>query len=255
MSQNQEERIKDMIGEIQPAAGARDRILEEIYRKAREESEIRGEAQSDSHAVAPIPGKKAFGKLAWMKWALPVAAGLALVLLAANLWPGLFQKPSVSTAFPTDSETPLAKTLSPASTQEALTATPPLALVGNPFRQVEGPGDFEKELGFSLQPPAGAEKAEYYVVDGQRAQISFSLAQHEYDLQAFKGEEESSLYYGEEDSRSVLDPVTGDVLIRYRDEATFSCLISWKRKEIQYGLYNSDGASEEAMRKIYEAIK
>ena len=101
MIDNKEDRIRESIDQIEPAAGAKERMLENIRRKAAAQAELPKETEIKTSQSAEISrvneekpkraGKTAKSSgTAWLlRWALPIAACLCLLTLGVlKLLPG-----------------------------------------------------------------------------------------------------------------------------------------------------------------------
>lgn len=168
--------IKKSFEQIQPEAGARERMYANILKKAGEQEckEVKG--------VAPkrrtIP--------AWQRWC-GLAACLALIAAASLSLPSSVSRPDQS--------------------------DPPV-LVGSPVEDVAGPQDFAQTLGFSIDAPEGAEDVQYNIFDGEIARVRFSLDGHSYTYQAAQLEGNFSGMTGEAVGSVSIDAEFGGVLDR-----------------------------------------
>ena len=141
MNQN---KIKKALEEIEPAPGARERMYQNILRKAAEQQTAPKEEN-----ITVFPARR---PSQWKRWG-SLAACLALVLAVGLLLPRLRNS---------DIEPP----------------GPPV-MVGSPYEDVAGPEDFAK-LGFTIAAPAEAEDLYYYILDGEIAGVDFALNGHSY---------------------------------------------------------------------------
>ena len=145
MNQN---KIKKALEEIEPAPGARERMYQNILRKAAEQQTAPKEEN-----ITVFPARR---PSQWKRWG-SLAACLALVLAVGLLLPRLRNS---------DIEPP----------------GPPV-MVGSPYEDVAGPEDFAK-LGFTIAAPAEAEDLYYYILDGEIAGVDFALNGHSYTYRA-----------------------------------------------------------------------
>lgn len=213
--------IKKSFEQIQPEAGAQERMYANILKKAAAQSENQA-AEQQYTEVKRVPQKRRTIP-AWQRWC-GLAACLALIVAASLSLPKLVSRPGQS--------------------------NPPV-LVGSPIEDVAGPQDFAQTLGFSIDAPEGAEDVRYNIFDGKIARVRFSLDGHSYTYEAAPLEVD---LYGTTDEAvgSVsLDAEFGAVL----DRLSMDCWrASWSNAGVSYYLSNTDGASEEAVTAAARAL-
>lgn len=202
--------IKRAFDEIEPEAGARERMYANILEKtARMESGIVEQPVKDTDSETtpkrrPLP--------MWRRWG-SLAACLAIVIAIGAALPRFFDRTE-----PDD----------------------PPVMVGSPFEDVDGPEGFEK-LGFAIDAPEGAEDVTYCVYDGTIAWVDFTLDGHEYSYEAARLDGNFSRADGE---------AMGSVSLNAAYDATLDRLspdtwrAHWSRDGVSYYLTNFDGAEE-----------
>ena len=213
--------IRNSFEQIQPEAGARERMYANILRKAGAQRE--NQAGSQEHAEAKGIPQKRRTIPAWQRWC-GLAACLALIVAAGLFLPNLVSHPA---------------------------ETAPPVLGGSPIEDVAGPQDFAQTLSFSIDAPEGAEDVRYNIFDGKIARVRFSLDGHSYTYEAAPLEMD---LYGTTDEAvgSVsLDAEFGAVL----DRLSVDCWrASWSNDGVSYYLSNKDGASEEEITEVAQIL-
>ena len=206
-----ENEIKKAFDEIEPEAGARERMYANILKKA---------AAQEEHKVVELSVEKSGGTAGqkrrpapvWRRWG-SLAACLVLVLAACVILPRL--------------------------TDQGELSDPPV-MVGSPFKDVAGPEDFEK-LGFTIDAPEGAENRYYCIYDGEIARVDFTLDGHEYSYEAAKLDGNFSRAEGDAVGSVSLNAEYGAVLDRLSPDTWRA---HWNRDGVSYYLTNFDGAAE-----------
>lgn len=112
---NENNSFKEIIDKIEPEDGARERMLNNIKRKAIEQQ------------AAQKPAKKSSAFMKIARWALPAAACLAIAVVGFNVVPRLVSPPVESSGVE----------------------------IPNPFQTVNSADDFEQQLHFRADAPAG----------------------------------------------------------------------------------------------------
>lgn len=213
--------IKKSFEQIEPEAGARERMYANILKKAAAQSE--NQVAEQQHTEVKRAPQKRRTIPAWQRWC-GLAACLALVVAASLSLPNLVSHPGES--------------------------DPPV-LGGSPIEDVAGPQDFAQALGFSIDAPEGAEDVLYNIFDGKIARVRFSLDGHSYTYEAAPLEVD---FYGTTDEAvgSVsLDAEFGAVL----DRLSMDCWrASWSNDGVSYYLSNKDGASEEEITEVAQIL-
>ena len=208
-----EKKIKASIDAIEPEAGAKERMYQNILKKA------------SVPAEKPVEPKKK--SVPFVHYALPIAACLCVMLFAlARFLPG---SPS---AEPTENG----------------------VMGGNPFVEVENADDF-KALSITLDAPDGAQAVSYAVIDGEIAEVRFTLDGKSYLARASAQEGDFSGLYGRESGAETVDAKTNAVLVRVDlDTGTYQ-KITWTNGRVNYCLYGTDGADTPQVLAVYEALK
>lgn len=112
---NENNSFKEIIDTIEPADGARERMLNNIKRKASEQQSVQ----------KPVKKTSPFTKIA--RWALPAVACLAIAAVGISVVPRFVSPPVESSGVE----------------------------IPNPFLTVNSADDFEKKLNFRTDAPAG----------------------------------------------------------------------------------------------------
>ena len=207
--------VRRAFDEIEPEAGARERMYANILKKAAAQQGAQPPAEPPAEAA---PAEKRQPKRVvplWRRWG-SLAACLMLVAAACVALPRLWNG-----AEPSD----------------------PPVLGGSPFEDVSGPEDFER-LGFVLDAPEGAEDVSYTIVDGQIARVDFTLDGHVYTYEAAELEGNFSRAEGEAVGSVSLSAEYGGVLDRLSAD---SWRAHWTRDGVSCYLTNFDGAAEDAV--------
>ena len=129
-----EKRIQDAINSVEPEAGAKERMYQNILKKAQQQS---------APAEASVEKKKK--PIPFVRYALPIAACFCLLVIGLTRF-----LPGSSPVSPDSS-----------NLQD-----------GNPFVEVDGSDDF-LSIGIRLEAPSDAENTVYTIIDGQIAEIRF----------------------------------------------------------------------------------
>lgn len=208
-----ENELKKAFDAIEPENGAKERMYANILKKAAAQKAVRlPESAPAEEKSAPQKRRSA---PAWHRWG-SLAACLALVAAIGLALPRLTQH-----AEPDDSA----------------------LLGGAPFEDVQSAADFE-DLGFTIDAPENAEDVSYCILDGEIAQVTFSLDGHSYTYRAskldgdFSGDTEDAVGSISLNAKynAVLDRLSPD-----------SWRAHWSHDTVSYYLTNFDGAGEEAI--------
>ena len=209
-----EKKIKESIDAIEPEAGAKERMYQNILKKA----------QQAAPAEKPAEPKKK--KAPFVRYALPIAACLCLVLGLAR-W-----LPNAPTTDPTEGGVQIA----------------------NPFVEVESADDF-KALSITLDAPDGAQEVSYAVIDGEIAEVRFALDGKSYLARASAQEGDFSGLNGTESDAETVDAKTNAVRVSVDVGTGVYHKITWTNGKINYCLYGTDGADKDQVLAVYEALK
>ena len=218
-----DDRIKKAIESIEPDEAVKARMLEHIKQKAAAQAE-----------TEPKPAK-VLRLNALMKWALPVAACLVIVVALVFALPQLFHG---------------AKS---AENYDAAPMEP--AEMANPWVTVKDSESLQESTGIAIDAPAAADRIAYSALGDELADVTFTLDGHEYTLRASKRTDDFSGLYGEPAEESSIASTGGkdDMVTMKSGDETYR-KITWMRDGTTYILTNTDGASEEAFLDVYESL-
>ena len=222
MSDNRNEIIRESIDEIEPAEAAESRMLSHIYSKAAD--------QKKQENPAVRRGYFGNGK----RWAMPFAACL-LILAAVMILPNHIKGKG--------------------SPKEAMGTDGAIFSLANPYEAVEDASEFEKRLGISLDAPQNAENVVYSIINGELADIDFTLNGHEYKLRGSNQDGDISGLYGEEASSEVLEEGSNATMTILKSGQDTYITVSWEKDGVFFNLANVDGASAEEVSSVYELVK
>ncbi|MBO7336443.1 MAG: hypothetical protein J6U42_05845 [Lachnospiraceae bacterium] len=132
----------------------------------------------------------------------------------------------------------------------------------NPYTYYDNADAFREKLGIELDVPEGCEADQYIIISGQIADVRFTSSGHEYTLRAAKTEDSSvpitlndiSGIMGTEKRKEKLASKDAVLSVIGTEEESFY-KISWTAAGVQYSLGNTDGASEEEVKELFEKIK
>ena len=218
MSNPAENSIRSSIDQIEPADGAKERMLKNIRQKAAAQQEAAQPAQPKKN-----PKIISFQRIA--KWALPVAA--CFVLLIAGSF--------------------LLQDMPPISGPSDVQALPP-------FATLDSPQEIADWLGIEIRVPADAEDVKCSIFDGKIAQIDFWWHGQEYTLRASAQDGDFSGVYGEESAQELLDAETNAQYIVIPGKGFSYGKISWTDGKIQFYLTGS-GEKPEEIKDVYRLMK
>lgn len=215
-------RFKSSVDGIEPAEGARERMLANIKRKAEAQATAKAEAEAPSAKAKIIPIKRI------IKWALPVAACFVIAIIGVKVMPNV---------------------INPSTTQD------PVVELANPFLPVENASAISEQLGIEIDAPMGAENVEYTICDGEMANIYFEYDGNSYTLRASRQSGDFSGLNGTPAGAEIIDAQNDAVLEAVRSGDEIYRKITWTNGEVTFILINTDGTDEETMKQLYEAIK
>ena len=225
-----ENEIKRAFDKIDPESGAQERMYANILKKAAAQKAAAPEEKTDtpapesdaSAAVVPLPTRRPTPM--WKRYSA-MAACLALVV-------------TVTLGF-----------LSPFLSRNSEANEPPV-MVGSPFEDVQSAEDFET-LGFVIDAPEGAEDVAYCIMDGEIAQVDFTLDGHSYLYRAAKLDGDFS---------GINSEAVGSALLNAEYDATLDRLspdtwrAHWSKDGVSYYLTNSDGTEEAAITDVADML-
>ena len=216
--------IRSALDGIEPAEGAKDRMMQNILRKAAAQTE----ENAEESAKKTVPFKRV------LRWALPAAACFLLIFAAIKLLPGL-----------TTPKIPAEQTEAPSDLQGA-----------NPIEEADDADDLYTRTGIRLIPPENAASVRYYVnVAEGIANVDFASDGHVYTLCAAKRSDDFSGLYADTVSEEMIDEKTGALLtvLECGDETYLK--ITWQKEDAAYVLLNTDGAAQDELIRLYHAVK
>ncbi len=210
------EKIKNAIDAVEPEAGAKERMYQNIMKKALKQAD---------HESKPGGQKKLTAKI--LRYALPVAACLCL---AAT---GIFR---------------LAHGKTPDAPGESSVQ------IANPFVEVNSADDF-KAIGVALDAPAGAENIAYTIIDNRIADVVFEIGGMSFTVRASAQSGDFSGLFGTEETLETVDARNNAVLSVVKTDNSEYFKVTWTNGKVNYCLYGADGAGVEQVRAVYEALK
>lgn len=217
--------IRDAIETIEPSDAAKERMFENIQRKAER-----------SEAIEQPKTAKILRMNRVMKWALPIAACLVLVVTMAFALPQLFA-----------SGTKLAENYDAAPMDPAEMA--------NPWVTVKDSESLKENTGITIDAPAAADEIAYSSLGDEIADVTFTVEGHEYTLRASKSRDDFSELYGKTEKESTIASDNGTADLKVLSEGDEIYLkITWSDGDTVYILTNTDGASEEAFLEVYNSF-
>lgn len=215
-----ENEMKKAFDAVEPENGAKERMYANILKKAAAQKVVQFPESTPAEEKG-VPQKR-HSAPGWQRWG-SLAACLALVAAIGFALPRL--------------------------TQHTAPDDPPV-MVGSPFEDVQSAADFEK-LGFTIDAPENAEDVSYCILDGEIAQVLFTLDGHSYTYRASKLEGDFSGANGE---------AVGSVSLNAEYDAVLERLslngwrAHWSRDTVSYYLTNFDGAGEEAITAVVNEL-
>ena len=223
MSENNS--IREEIDMIEPADGAKERMLRNIRQKAEEQqnTQVQGSARSKA-----IP----FGKIA--RWAAPLAACLVIAVVGI----AVFRQQSVPVA-PVESSEPMGSGM----------------LGGSPFSDEMTVDELCEQLGFDFKIPENAENVVCYVMDGNIGDVRFEIGGSSYILRFSEQSGDFMGINGTPLSSEKIDASTNAVLDTIESVEYPIYKISWTNGKINYILSNNGETDAETIKAIYEEIK
>ncbi len=211
-----EKKIKESIDAIEPEAGAKERMYQNILKKAQQ--------QANPVEEPPIQKNR---PIRFIRYALPIAACFCLLVIGiARIIPD-------NTLFnPSEND----------------------VQGGNPFVEVENAEAFNA-LSITLEAPAGAQKVSYAIIDSNIAEIQFELDGKSYLARASAQDGDFSGLNGQELSQETIDAKNSAVLTEVQTDLYTYYKIVWTNGKIKYCLSGTDGAAREQVIAVYDALK
>lgn len=252
MNETNNNRIRESLELIEPAEGAKERMLANIRRKAAEQasnSEVLSAAPAVSEEsrektiIAGTTGDEnrgAIRKLSVLRrWSVAAAACLALAILGAvALTPG--RKPSDTAGTPsvTASVTP----------DGSVVAAGPLTFYTTAAAMADA-------IGFSIDAPEGATDIAYAAAVPEFAEVAFSLRDREYALRASKTDHDFSGLYGDETKPHKLASAEDAMLSVVSDDLMSFFKLVWKKNGLVYILVGPGETPEEEIAAVYRMLR
>lgn len=106
-----------------------------------------------------------------------------------------------------------------------------------------------------LTPLGGANEVSYAIIDGQIADVSFTLNEKSFTVRASAQEGDFSGLSGKVTSSETIDANTNAVLTKVQTDINTYYKIVWTNGKINYCLFGTDGAEKQQVIAVYEAIK
>lgn len=210
-----EPEIREYFDPIEPRAGAKERMYQNIMKKV-DSAEVKEKTEQSQEAK-----KSTVIPMRFIRIAVPAVACLCIAVFGImHLMP---VAPPVSSAPPIDLYTP--------------------------YETVESAEDFKK-IGISIDAPDGAENIGYAVIDGNIANIDFSLGGNNYFIRASGQSGDFSGVSGDVLSSEQLDSKTNAVLHQIDCVPDVFWKVSWTDGKINYFLSNTDGASADEIKAV-----
>lgn len=209
-------RIKKSIENITPTENAKQRMYQNILRKAQEEK-------------TKLQLKKSPMRV--LKVVFPIAACLCIAVTGISHINFFGNSPISSSSEDSDIQTT------------------------NPFMKVSSAEEFKK-INIEIDAPEGAENISYAIIDGNIAEINFDKNGHNYVLRASEQSGDFSGIYSYEISREPLDSETGAARITQSGIEFDYLKVFWTTGKTNYYLCNTDGGNTDELKEIaHELIK
>lgn len=205
-----EKKIRDSIDAIEPEAGAKERMYQNILEKAQQSA----------------PAEKKKKPVPFVRYALPIAACICLLVGAAGLLPR---------STPGQPE--------PGDVQ-----------IANPFVEVGSAEDF-KSIGIALDAPAEAQNVQYTIIDNEIAEVRFEMDGKSYTARASEQSGDFSGLFGSQEEIETIDAARNAVVSVVQVDNSDIYKVTWTNGKVNYCLYGTDGADREQTIAVYESIK
>ena len=223
MSENNS--IREEIDRIEPADGAKERMLRNIRQKAEEQQNTQVQGSSRSKAIP-------FGKIA--RWAAPLAACLVIAVVGI----AVFRQQSVPVA-PVEPSEPMESGV----------------MVGSPFSDEMSPEELREQLGIDFSIPDGAENVVCYIMDGNIGDVRFEIGGSSYILRFSEQSGDFMGINGTPLSSEKIDASANAVLDTIESVEYPIYKISWTNGKINYTLSNNGETDAETIKAVYQEIK
>ncbi|MBR6019011.1 MAG: hypothetical protein IK055_02195 [Lachnospiraceae bacterium] len=239
-----EPKIREALDSIEPEEGARDRMLANILRKAQEEKTNASAVTTGAEEIMTRTSK--ISRLA--RWALPVAACLTIVILAAIKLNGAGKKPATT---PTTTVTPYTAGNENDPTGTAGSSYP------DSLTTYESAAELKAATGFGIDAPQGSEDVIYASFGTEIAEVSFTVDSKQFALRASRRKDDFSGLSGEVFSSAMLDGATDATMYVVRDGNTDFYKAVWNDpndNDVCYILTNADSAGLQAMMNVFRSV-
>ena len=255
MNETENNRIREALEQIEPAEGARERMLANIRRKAAQASENES-APSAINPSATQADTTVSGELrdtaknetapnrritAILRWAVPAAACLIIVIIGAvQLFPRN-NKPSTSGD--------VTATVTATVTPDGGTAT------FGPLTVYSSAEELAAATGMHIDAPAGATDVSYEAAGTDFAQVLFTYGGREYTLRASESSEDFSGLYGEESQPRQLESVDDAVVTFVKDEGTDFFKLVWNEGSVKNILSGPGDTTDLDIAEVYRKLR
>lgn len=219
MSEQNNNPIRKSIDNIEPAEGARERMLRNIKQKAAEHQTVQIEDTKSKKTIS-------FSRI--MKWTVPLAACLVLTVVGISVIPKL----NVPIE-PDDS----------------------IAQIGSPFGEEMTVEEMNNRLGITLKLPPDAQEAVCVIMDGTIGDISFSYNNAYFSIRVSKQSGDFSGLNGTLIKSEKIDSATNATLETIRGTEYNYLKMVWTDGEVTYILSNDSETTADTIKEIYNLIK
>lgn len=220
MSENNS--IREEIDKTEPADGAKERMLQNIRRKAAEQQNTQVKKSAQPKAIP-------FGKIA--RWAAPLAACLVIAVVGVTV----FHRQSVP--------------VSPTESDEGG------VMVGSPFSDELSADELREQLGVDFNIPDNAENVVCCIMDGNIGDVRFDIEESSYSLRFSEQSGDFSGINGTVLSSEKIDASTNAVLDTFESVEYPIYKISWTDGKLKFILSSNSQTTPDAIKQIYEEIK
>ncbi len=210
-----EKKIKDTIDRIEPSTDVKERMYQNILKKAQ---------QQTSNKKVPIQKKHS----TWfIRYALPLAACFCLLVVG------------------------MTRLLPNSGHIDPIEGT---VMGTNPFTEVKNADDFQK-IGITLDAPENAQNVTYAIIDNAIASITFESKGKKFVLRASNQNTDFSGLNGEVLASEQIDEPNHAILATVQTHETRYYKVSWTIQKTNYCLYGTDGADTQQVIVVYNAMQ
>ncbi len=209
-----EKEIKDSINAIEPNDDAKERMYQNILKKAQQS------------ALAEKPAKSKKKRTPFVRYAVPVAACLCLVVVGLS---GYFHNST------------------PIQPDESYVQS------GNPFADVDNADAFKK-IGITFEAPSGATDISYTIIDEQIASIHFVMNKKTFEARASAQNGDFSGLTGKVLDAQNIDAKNNATLYTIGGDFETYYKMTWTNGKVNYCLYGTDGATGDEVTVVYNAF-